>query len=375
MEVALFFHLGGDVDILSPFLRPERYPDIRFRILVSSRQQENPRLKILLDTLDLAADFVIDTEAADTTLSKCLFGSDALLTSSESTLRPHLLAHRLTITANEMGVSTYTMQHGIENIGLSYFDEYQGTEVVFASSTVFTWQSADRLPYIVDTGTRQKAVATGYSAPERDYFAPMLSSLSIPGKSAECPNKKLIGVFENMHWTRFSDEYRRQFISDLEYVCQQRPDINFLIKPHPEGRWLTERYGGTKPEQTNLLIADPKDSAWGLFTAPSLMPFFDAVITTPSKVALDGALDGIPIAIPSYDGSYDYYSPLNALDDAKDWLEFVDQAISENAALKELNKQFVDNILLNQNGSDNVVKYLMADHAQRNAQLLAAMEV
>ncbi len=375
MEVALFFHLGGDVDILSPFLRPEKYPDISFRILVSSKQQQNPRLAILLDALGIEIDFNIDTAASDIDLGKSLFGCDALITSSESTLRPHLLAHRLTITGNEMGIATYTMQHGIENIGLSYFDEHQGTDVVFASSAVFTWQSVDQLPDIVDSETRKKAVASGYSAPLREYFVPMLSKLSISSKSGVGRSKTIIGVFENMHWTRYSGKYRQQFIADLEHVCQQRPDIDFLIKPHPEGRWLTERYGGSKPEQKNLLIADPKDPAWELFTAPSLMPFFDAVITTPSKVALDGALEGVPIAIPSYDGLYDYYSPLNALGSAADWLEFVDQAAAKDSVLSQLNRQFIDKLLLNQHGTDNVIKHLLADHAQRNAMLLHATEV
>ncbi len=64
---------------------------------------------------------------------------DAFLSTVESTTAMHKLPYILTRLANAVGTSTYTMQHGFENVGLSYYDEIHGPDVKFAAKTVLTW--------------------------------------------------------------------------------------------------------------------------------------------------------------------------------------------------------------------------------------------
>jgi len=40
---------------------------------------------------------------------------------------------------------------------------------------------------------------------------------------------------------------------------------------------------------------------------------------------------GVPVAIIRYDLNFDYYSPLNLLDDLEDWHSFLDRLAKSNA--------------------------------------------
>ena len=83
------------------------------------------------------------------------------MTASESTAPQHRVAHALTQLANVYGVQTFTLQHGVENVGLTYFDEVHGRDVRFASKTVFTWADPALLPDAIPLQTRAKCVAVG----------------------------------------------------------------------------------------------------------------------------------------------------------------------------------------------------------------------
>jgi hypothetical protein len=216
----------------------------------------------------------------------------------------------------------------VENVGLTYFDERQGPEVLFAAQTVIAWNGAARLPALVDPSTRRKVVDGGLPRPLNDrIFGPWRQHLALPAEG-----RKVIGVFENLHWTRFSDSYRQNFLADLQAATEAFPELFFLMKPHPEGRWLTQRFGGKRPANDNLIVADPAAPVWNLLTAPSLMPMIDGVITTPSKVALDAAVAGVPVAVASYDGAYDLYAPLPVLRAGQDWLDFLARTANGDAA-------------------------------------------
>ena len=89
-------------------------------------------------------------------------GVGVLITASESTARPHRLGHVLTKRANRRGVVTLTLQHGYENIGLTYFDKsYPPESVRFASKHVLIWGPRENLHPSALEETRRKCVSVG----------------------------------------------------------------------------------------------------------------------------------------------------------------------------------------------------------------------
>lgn len=359
MRLALFFHLGGDIDMLSPFLTgPKPTDGITRRIIVSKRLlQTNPRLSIVLGYHGLTPDIMLTPESAPEKLRRAVRGCDALLTASETTLNPHRLARALTQEANAAGVETFTLQHGVENVGLTYFDERQGTDVLFASKNVLTWRGTSRMPEIVAGATRSKIIDVGYPLLDDKIFEKWRSALPIPQD-----DRPIIGVFENLHWTRFSDDYRRRFLDDLQASVEKQKDVVFLLKPHPEGRWFTERFGGKRPIGDNLILSDPIDPVWRLLTAPSLMSLFSGVITTPSKVAFDAALAGKPVAVASYDQPYEHYQGLPALTSKDDWGAFISGAIAASAP-DPMSQAFVERTVSSLEGRDRTLAAVQATKA------------
>ena len=318
MKLAVFFNLGGDIDVLSPFLSP--FPGGEIKIIVSEKLlATNHRLSIVLDAYGLEPEEVLSHRSSRDELRNAISDCSHLLTSSESNLNPHRLAFALTQEANHLGLLTATLQHGVENIGLTYFDEYQGPEVRFASQQVLTWNGTRSLLPDVCSETREKVIDVGLPSARPDpAFDELFEAMEFNPEG-----RKVIGIFENLHWTRYSDDFRRKFLDDLQQATELFPDLLFVTKPHHEGRWLTERFQGDRPENSNLLIIDPKSHEWSLLTAPTLLPSMVGVITTPSKVALDASLAGLPVAIASYDGQYAYYNDLVSLSMSNDWFEFL----------------------------------------------------
>ena len=337
MKVALFFHLGGDIDVLSQFLTVGL--SSKPRVLVSEKLlKTNRRLSVLLDEYNVAPSSVIGSKDTSEEFANALYGCTHLLTSSESTLRPHKLANSLVEAANQMGLVTATLQHGVENIGLTYFDDIQGPDTEFSSQLVMTWNGSENLLPNVSSRTTAKVVDVGLPSSKPDgVFKKIAAKLKF-----NCEMKTAIGVFENLHWTRYSESYRGQFLEDLQFATDAFPDFLFVTKPHHEGRWLSDRFTGSPPKNNNLLIVDPKDSMWNLLTAPSLLPYMAGVVTTPSKVALDSSLSRIPTAVASYDGSYSYYKELPALKNRQDWASFLEKIQSgETSRLVEQTVEFV----------------------------------
>jgi len=355
VRVAVFFHLGGDIDILAPVVAASDRAGVGIHILAAEKlHKANARLGLMLGALGRKVDALAPADATNLQLCDLVAGCDALLTASETTLRPHALAHRLTIAANEIGIATYTMQHGVENVGLTYFDDRQGPDVLFASGTVFTWAAPELLPGAVDPSTRAKAVGVGYSPPPTDAFLQQMDALGL-----EREGDDLVGVFENLHWTRYSDAYRERFLADLEATCRQFPKLTFVFKPHPEGRWLTKRFLGPSPAEPNLVVADPDDERWSLMTAPTIVRRLAAVVTTPSKTALDAAVEGVPVAIASYDGRYDMYDELPALASAEDWRAFIAGATRSRLSARPALDRFRQKVSGAGDGARSILKVML----------------
>ncbi len=317
-KILLFVNLPQDLDMLLPLAeRLKQVADHRLEVAVSDKSwQQSPRIGNLLKAAGIQPK-ILSHKAVVTGLQPSLRGVKALVTASESTANAHKGPYRLTQRANQAGIPTYTMQHGFDNVGLTYFDaEYPVGNIMFASQTFFTWGKVSELPLETPAATRAKCVAVGCPKFIDAPFVNVNASQQIPGHKAGNP---LLVVFENLHWSRYSDDYRQQFLQDLEQTAIAHPHLTVLVKPHHTGLWLTQRYQGRLPAAENLLIADPKDPQWEAFTAPALIQIADAVITTPSTVAVDAARSHTPVAVVAYDLDLPNYEPLPLLRHQKDW--------------------------------------------------------
>lgn len=246
----------------------------------------------------------------------------ALLTFSESNLRPHSFNYQLTMIANQAGISTYTMQHGFENVGLTYDDAVQPIKSIsFASKHIFIWGEMGTLHPTITGTNRGKCLPVGCPKPLQDN--PFTLPIEI------LVNTVIIGVFENLHWSRYPEEYREAFIENVVKLAQKFPSVTLLVKPHNAGLWLTQRFRGRLPMQPNLIVADPKSSRWGSAVATSLFWRCTAVITTPSTVALDAARYGLPVAVVADGFHLDNYSPLPLLRTELDWQNFASDAMMQ----------------------------------------------
>jgi glycosyltransferase involved in cell wall biosynthesis len=241
----------------------------------------------------------------------------AVLAITESNLRPHYFCHALVKKANQQGIFTATMQHGLENIGLTYSDAVQPIgRVTFAAQRLYLWAGLDTLHPQVSEATRAKCVPMGCTKPAQVLPAELagLWPAGVP---------TVIGVFENLHWHRFDDAYRAAFLTNLEAMAEKFPHCLFVVKPHHAGMYLTKRHAGDLPSHTNLLIADPANPAWERYTAQALMQHMQGVITTPSTVALDAARMGVPVAVAADEDAIARFAPLPLLQHAADWADFI----------------------------------------------------
>lgn len=312
-KVMLYLNLPQDLDLLLPLIVQFKKGAQPIAVAVSDKAwSQSPRINALLSTAGVEPQ-IVSHKAAVAGAQPSLKDICAVITASESTANAHKGAYTLTQRANQQGIATYTMQHGYENVGITYFDEeYPVGAIMFASQRVFTWVPLSELPAETPTETRQKCVAVGCP-----------KFIDSPSLKATIPNGRdggpLIAVFENLHWCRYSDTYRQQFLADLEAMAVAYPQITVLVKPHHTGLWLTKRYQGRVPAADNLIIADPKDPQWEAFTAPALIELADAVITTPSTVAIDAVRAKKPVAVVAYDMALPNYEPLPLLRSQNDW--------------------------------------------------------
>ena len=324
-----------DLDVLLPVLLALKgRGEVRQRLVLSEwLLKESPRAPSVLAAhgFDVA---VHPREAIRAGTEPSLAGVDGVLSGADTNTRAHNAGHTLAGRARAAGLPTFTLQHGLENIGLTYKDHLHGEEIRFAAVTVFTWCAAEGLASWVPEETRAKVVPVGSpkSAP------PPAQALDL--RQGHWP--RTVGVFENLHWHRFSELYLARALADLERAAELRPDTLFLVKPHHAGRWLS-RNRGRLAERPNLVVIDPSDSAWEPHTAPALIASVDAVLTTPSTVALDAARTGRPVAVLGYDLELPLYDPLPIVRRSEDLDVFLDM---DPAAALRLNEVFLKRAVL-----------------------------
>jgi hypothetical protein len=316
LQVLVLINLIQDLDLLLPLaVAFQDVASVQLGVAVVDRSfHQSPRIGALLRQVGIEPKILARTAVVGG-LQPNLTEVQALITASESTCGPHRAAHALTKRADRAGIPTFTLQHGFENVGLTYDDEtYPAATTGFASQTIFLWGDPSTLHPDVPAETRQKCVGVGCP---KYILPPETTPNFFHGR------QKLVVVFENLHWHRYDDTYRQRFIQDVYQLAQHCPETTVLVKPHHAGLWLTHKANEDLPAAENLVIADPSQPPWETFTAPALLALADAAITTPSTVALDAARAQCPVAVVGYHLPLDVYRPLPILKQTHDWLAWL----------------------------------------------------
>jgi hypothetical protein len=315
-----FIGLVGDLEVLQPLMEQTQLTRQIVLFVDALLVEQYPHVWNLLPDVPR---WLVQRENI-AALHEHIGALECLVSATESNLRPHKLAHEITNLANSLGVHTATLQHGFENIGLTYSDEFQPIEQVrFASKRILTWGGPDTYHPKIHPGNRAKCIPIGFP-----------KNISAPPTEAQpiSPYSVNVGIFENLHWTRYSDAYRSAFLHALNAVARARPDLGFVVRPHQSGMWLTNRYQGDVPTAANIIVLSPATPEWKHLTARQMFPALSAIITSPSTVAIDAAVAGIPIAIAGFGMDLGNYEPLEILHDTSDWISFVARATETSAA-------------------------------------------
>lgn len=277
---------------------------------------------------------------------------DGFLSTVESTAAKRKLPYMITSLANAASVPTYTLQHGFENVGLSYCDAAHGPDIRFAAKTVLTWGPTNELPSWVAKETRDKCIAAG---------CPNILLAAENEPSVKAGERPIIAVFDNLHWNRYSPEYVSTFLRDLGAISEQWKDCRFVLKSHPASvRKRNRALAARLYEMKHLDVVDMLGESGEKLTIPWLLSNVLGVITTPSTIALDGALAGVPVAVTRYGLDLGYYSPLCLLDNLEDWQKFLSQLVDKNGKGKLLlnNEKFLKRVIVPGDGSARILNLM-----------------
>lgn len=344
--------LVQDLDVLLPVILAARaHPGVEPLVVVSGAlTARSPRVLRTLLHEGIVPDILSPKKMSAGVLPD-LKGIDAVLT-AETSAGPHKRLFRVAERARALGLATYAVQHGFENIGITYFDQVHGPEIGFASEHVFTWSAA------------------APSAPEenREKFIPVGCPKVYPQRPPALPvafdPKRTVLVLENLHWHRYSTAYRERFLLDLCVTAAALPELRFVLKPHHAGMWASRHLTELMPVMpANIAVISPGDPAWEPFTAPDLLTSVAAAITTPSTTALDAALMGVPVAVAAYDLELPLYDGLPLLRDIAEWKGFVQEALNSPAALTSGLTRFVDRALVRRDAAQAIVDHIAAPYA------------
>ena len=337
-RVLAFIDLVQDVDVMLPVLLALREQGgIGLKIHVSRwLQRESPRTEVMLrehglDFAYLPRRQVIEGRAPT------LRGADALIAAAESTHPAHSAAHALAQRAKAAGLKTYALQHGFENVGLFGVETAAAS---FASDVVFCWFPKDAIPAALSPGTRGKLAHVGRPG-------------SV-GAARAAESAFDVGVFENLHWDRYDDADRSNFLAGLTAAVRALPQVRFLLRSHPAAGWADQfghdlaQFANISRDQAAMARGRPQGGA-------DIIQGLARVITTPSTVALDAAMAGVPVALAAAGGKL--YDPLPLLRSPDDWIGFAAGGAFDRRTLD----QFCSRVLVGGDGAVRIAERLRRD--------------
>lgn len=345
--VLAFIDLVQDVDVMAPVLVALK-ADGRFgiRICVSRwLERESPRTGALLDELGFRFSYVRRRDVIEGR-TPSLRGLDAVISASESTHEAHLAAYALARRAKTAGLRTYALQHGFENAGLF---GVEAEAVRFASQTIFCWFPAGAAPADLPDETRAKLVHVGRPSPS-------------PRPPAAEARTYDVGVFENLHWDRYSDADRHAFRSGLLAMARALPHIRILLRPHPAGGWSDHALGHELAQMRNISRLGAAEARHRPDSGAQVLEGLGRVITTPSTVALDAAQAGKPVCLAVFGGAP--YAPLPVLDSPQAWTAFASGEQYDRMTLD----QFLARVLVPGDGAGRILERLSRDLEERKSQ-------
>lgn len=293
-------------------------------------------------------------------------GVGAVVTFAESSVPAHERAHLLAQRARTARIPTFSFQHGVENVGLTRLDHEEDDPPFLVSDHFFAWGPASEGGN-APAELRPRLVHVGRLAPTTKPAGELSGALTT--------FRSIVAVFENLHWNRYDNAWRRRFLSDCVEFAAFNPHRAILIKPHHGGLWTVKNTHQFPQWPTNLVLADPTDPFWEPFTAPSILQVADLVITTPSTVALDAVQAGKRVAVAAYGLSLPAYEPLPLLNSLQDWKSFAaaDQLTEE--ALRRA--KFLMRTAAGERPAESALDYLlktMTERAQMRRRHAAPLE-
>jgi glycosyltransferase involved in cell wall biosynthesis len=360
IELVVAVQLPQDIDLARPILDTAYQRGVQCAVWISlTALQRWPELVQAVSSLGSA--WQVFPENLENAGPNLFPGSvKAVLTMTETNLKPHRFTHRLTGLANKAGIYTATMQHGYENVGLSFSDDVHNIRKVrFAAKCIYIWGGLNSLHPDIPRETLKKCIPVGYPKI-------ITAQENIPELWAG-DERPVIGIFENLHWHRYNEAYQDFFLAGIRHIIEAFPQINFLIKPHNAGVWFSSRYQGSNPSGENVLLVNPMDPRWQGITAPQLFSRISGVITTPSTVALDAAYACLPIAVVAETLPLEKYSPLPLLKELEDWKAFIEQVtdFSRRQTLLAASAAFVDRVLVTGNATQRIVEDVLTHSGVR----------
>ena len=312
-DLVVFLDLVQDLDLALPVVDEALRRSIPLRVVVSSwLQKRSPRVLHEMTLRGLS----VETISRESVISRelpLLSGALAVVSPAESSLPAHERSHILFQRARELAVPTFSLQHGVENVGLAPPAAGDANEVSLLSDHLFVWSPRSAVSD-VSPALRPRLVHVGRRVSPPKPIEDVRAALA--------GFKQIAVVFENLHWDRYDRGWRSQFVADCLEFAAVDPERCVVLKPHHAGLWSTRHTHLFPQWPQNLVLADPTDPFWEPFTAPSLLELADVVITTPSTVALDAVQAGKPVAIAAYGLDLAAYSPLTLLHSLQDWLTF-----------------------------------------------------
>jgi len=278
-----------------------------------------------------------------------------IITASESSMKTHKNAALLVKKARKWKIPTLTLQHGItheinENKPLKFYSDlialwgpYQrdffcNKEYSLLEKRLFwrrTNSSTDKKRFIIAGAPKFDSL---FQPKEVDK-----ASLGIP------EDKRVVSVFTNTHWYRYSDEENQRFFDKVESLVKKFNDLFWVFKLHPDEK--PDAYHFRFYNHNHCKVIYPREEEFELDTQ-DILRVSDVVIVMLSTVALEAAILKKPVISinftnqPSYRDLLEYRNHID---------EVLIEALKNPQKFIEQQRAFVEGYHL---GKGNAVSYL-----------------